>query len=352
MKSLGKLEPDNKKVLVRLDFDVPIEKGKIIDTFRLDASLPTLKYLQPAEKIFLVGHSGRPEGKVTEDLSLRPQADYLAQKLGLSLREAASPFFYRRYLLGDKIEILENLRFFIGEEHNEKKFAQKYAGLADVFVFEAFAVSHRKHASVYWLPKILPSYLGFRAEKEIEILSRLKRESSQTLAVIGGGKAKDKADLVHKFAAQNILLGGKTANELYLNKESLPKNVVLPIDGVLPSGKVKDYVDMSKKEVLSVRDLGPKTIKLFSEFLDKKGKNIIFAGPVGQFEKKSFSLGTKILYQRALGTKKFTFLLGGDSSYAALKFCLREKFSYVSVGGGASLSFLSRKSLEFGDVLT
>lgn len=350
MRELGKLEPENKKVLVRLDFDVPVENGVLKDTFRLDAALPTLEYLEPAEKIFLIGHSDRPGGEVVEELSLRPQAEYLAKKLGFDIKEIASPFFYRRYLLGERVEVLENLRFFIGEEHNDKKFAQKYADLADVFVFEAFAVSHRRHASVYWLPKILPSYLGFRTEKEIEVLSRLRKEAPQTLLIVGGGKAQDKASLIQNFKAKEILLGGKTANELFLDRKKLPKNAVLPIDGVLPSGKIKNYADMSKKEVLSVRDLGPKTIQLFSEVLHKEAKNIIFAGPVGQFEKKEFAEGTKRLYQEALATKKFVVLLGGDSAYAGKKFGFFDKFSYVSVGGGASLNFLIQDSLVLGGI--
>ena len=348
MDSIGKFDPAGKKVLVRLDFDVPVKQGKIEDPFRLEASLETLKYLQNAERIYLIGHAGRPGGKVVEELSLRPQAEYLAQKFNLSLKEVASPFYYRRFLLGEKIEVLENLRFFVGEEANDRKFAQKYAELADAFVFEAFAVSHRKHASVFWLPRLLPSYLGFRAQKEIEVLSQLKEEAKDTVAVVGGGKAEDKADLIRQFKAKKVLLGGRTANELCLKKVKLPKNVVLPIDGVLPSGEVKDYAEMNEEEVAAVRDIGPKTVEFYSRFF-KQGKNILFAGPVGQFEKREFAQGTKNLYQKALGLNKFTVLLGGDSSFAALKFGLRDKFSYVSVGGGASLHFLVDGKLVFAE---
>ncbi len=346
MEELGKLDPAEKRVLVRLDFDVPQKDGKIEDPLRLEAGLETLKYLQKAQKLYLIGHLDRPGGKVVEELSLRPQAEYLAKELKLPLKEIASPFYYRRYLLGDRVEILENLRFFVGEEANDKGFAQKYVDLADVFVFEAFAVSHRKHASVYWLPRILPAYLGFRAQREIEVLSRLKEEAGETIAVVGGGKAEDKAELIKKFKAKKILLGGRTANELYLQKENLPKNVVLPLDGVLPSGEIKDYSAMKKKEIETVRDIGPKTVEFYSQFF-QKGRNILFAGPVGQFEKEKFALGTRKLYQKALESGKFSVLLGGDSNFAALKFGLRDKFSYVSVGGGASLSYLTGQKPAF-----
>ncbi|MCD6422118.1 phosphoglycerate kinase, partial [bacterium] len=311
MKPLKDLEPKDKKILVRLDFDVPCEDSKIEDPYRLESALRTLRYLLSAQKLYLIGHLDRPEGEVKEGLRLRPQAKFLAEKLGLQFSEKECPEFSRRYLLGDKIEVLENLRFFPGEEANEKEFAQRYASLAEVFVFEAFAVSHRKHASVYWLPRLLPSYLGFRAQKEMEVLDKLRQESNETIAVVGGAKAEDKAEIIKKFPAKRILLGGKTASELYLSGE-VPPNALLPEDGVLEDGRVLLYKEMSKEEVEKVRDIGPRTIALYRRIIREEGKNILFAGPVGQFEKEEFSKGTRSLYEEALNSGKFAVLLGGD----------------------------------------
>lgn len=342
MESLRKLDPRNKKILVRLDFDVPIKGGTVVDTFRLDAVFETLKYLEPAKKLYLIGHANRPEGKVVEDLRLRPQAEYLAQKLGLNFSDRSCKIYEHRYLLGDKIEILENLRFFKGEEENNEKFAKKYTRLSEIFVFEAFAVSHRKHASIFWSPKLLPSFMGLRTEKEIIVLSELRNEADQSIALVGGAKASDKADLILKFKALKILLGGKTASELWLKKGEAKKgNIIFPVDGILENGSTKLYSEMDKAEIMQVRDIGEKTIIDYSKIFNKEGKNIIFSGPMGQFEKEKFSQGTKKLYQTAIKSGKNTILLGGDSAYAAEKFKLRDKFSYVSVGGGASLNFLA-----------
>jgi len=341
MKLLKELNPKNKKILVRGDLDVPISNGKITDPFRLDILLKTLKYLLSAKKIYLIGHCGKPEGKIAETLRLKPQAKYLAKKLGLQLAENSCRKFNRRYLLGEKVEILENLRFFPGEEKNSKKFAEKLAHLAQAFVFEAFAVSHRKHASVYWLSRLLPTYLGLRAEKEISVLSQLRKQERQTILLVGGAKAEDKAELIKDFFAKKILLGGKTANELWLKKNKIKqKNLVFPIDGVIENRLINDYKKMTKQEIEKVRDIGPKTIDNYKTIIKKEGKYIIFAGPMGQFEKKKFAQGTKKLYKTALQTGKQTVLLGGDSAYAALKFNLRDRFSYVSIGGGASLNYL------------
>jgi len=343
MQSLKELKPERKKILVRLDLDVAVKNGKIEDSFRIDAALPTLRYLRKGKKIYLIGHCGRPEGKIVESLRLRPQAKYLAEKLGLKFNERKCRIFEHRYLLGEKIEMLENLRFFKGEEENSKLFAKKYASLAEVFVFESFAVSHRKHASVFWLSRLLPTFLGFRAEKEIGILEKIKKEAKNTIVLVGGAKAEDKADLIFKFNAL-ILAGGKTANELFSKRQELiGKNIILPKDGVLENGVVKNYGEMSSSDLEKVRDIGPETLKFYKAILEGGPKNVILAGPMGQFEKKNFGKGTKELLKEALKLNKKIIILGGDSAFAVKKFGFENKVFYISVGGGASLNYLVNK---------
>jgi phosphoglycerate kinase len=352
MKFLKELEPAGKKILVRLDLDVPVENGKVVDGFRIDVAIPTLKFLATAKKLYLIGHAGRPQpivgnwrgkpnGKVVEELRLKPQAQYLAQALGLEFQEKPDEFLGPHYYLGENIEILENLRFDSGEETNDSQFAQKLANFAEAFVFEAFAVSHRKHASIYALSKLLPTYIGLRCQKEMEVLSKLRKESKETIILVGGAKVEDKSEIIQNYQAQKVLFGGKTASQVWQNKEKYKEErFVLPIDGVLENGVVKNYADLSVEELNLIRDIGPQTIENYSEIIKTLGKNIIFAGPMGQYEKKEFSRGTKELMEVAIKTQKNTVVLGGDSAAAAEAFNSASKISYISVGGGASLNFL------------
>lgn len=349
MKLLKDLDPKEKKIIVRLDLDVSIENNKVKDGFRIDAAIPTLQKIATAKKIYLIGHAGRPDGKVMEKLRLRPQAQYLAQKLKLDFKERPCKIYNHRYLLGDKIEILENLRFFAGEENNDFSFVKKLARLGEVFIFEAFAVSHRKHASVFGLSQILPTYFGLRCEKEMQVLNKLRQEAKKTIVLVGGAKIEDKAELIKNYPAQKILFGGLTAAEVWANKnEYQNKKFILPIDGIFEDSSIKNYADLEKIDLLKVRDLGPKTIVLYKKNIQKAGKNIIYAGPMGQFEKKEFSYATKELLIAGIKSRKKTFVLGGDSETAARSFNLENQISYISVGGGASLFYLVTGKIIFG----
>jgi len=341
MQILDKLDPKGKKILVRLDLDVPIGNGEVIDGFRIDAGLPTLEYLKKAEQIIILGHAGRPEGKIVPELSLKPQAEYLAQKLSLDVKEEKNNFLGPHYLLGDQIVILENLRFDSGEENNDLRFTKRLAHLGEAFVFEAFAVSHRRHASVTGLSEILPSYLGLRCQKEIDVLCQLRNEASESIMVIGGAKVEDKSGIIQKYPALKVLFGGKTASEVWLKKDEYKdEKFILPVDGKLETGEVKNYSDLSKKELNAVRDIGPRTTNAYSDIIHLLGKNIIFAGPMGQYEKEEFGIGTKTLMEAAIKSQKNSVILGGDSALAANMFGFINQISYISVGGGASLSFL------------
>jgi phosphoglycerate kinase len=347
MKLLKDLDPKDKKIIIRLDLDVPIENKKVVDGFRIDAALPTLKKLATAEKLYLIGHAGRPDGKVVENLRLKPQAQYLAQVLKLDLQELDDPIFNLRYLLGEQIEILENLRFFAGEENNDSDFVAQIANLGEAFVFEAFAVSHRAHASVAGLSKLLPTYLGLRCQKEMEILDHLRKEEDRTIVLIGGAKIEDKAEIIKSYKAQKILFGGLTAAQAWLHKNDYQaERFVLPIDGVFPDGSIKNYTDLSHDEILKIRDIGPKTIELYENIINDKEHDLIYAGPMGQYEKPEFSRGTKVLFESGIAAKKQTIILGGDSACAAQAFNLQDKISYISVGGGASLTYLVKGKTE------
>jgi len=346
LKLLKDLDPKDKKIIVRLDLDVPIENKKVADGSRIDAAFTTLKYLLVAKKLYLIGHADSPGGKVVESLRLKPQAQYIAQKLGLEFNERDCKIFNHRYLLGDKIEILENLRFNKGEENNDPKFAQKIARLGEAFVFEAFATSHRKHASVYGLVQFLPTYLGLRCQKEMQVLDDLRKQEKETVVLVGGAKAADKAVIIKNYKAKKVLFGGKTASEIWQNKNDYKEErFILPIDGVLENGEIKNYADLDEKELAMVRDIGSKTIGSYTQILKNIGKNIIFSGPLGQYEKKEFASGTKLLFEEALKTKKKTIILGGDSAMAARLFGLTDQFSYISVGGGASLEYLAKGAM-------
>lgn len=336
MKTLKEFNLKNKRVLVRCDFDVPLDnKGIIQDDFRIKQAIPTIEYLiKNRVKAVLMGHLGRPKGKVVESLRTTPIQEKLLEYLDVSVIKAPD-------CIGKEIEkqtkemkegeilLLENLRFHKEEEDNDPEFAKELAKLADLYVNNAFANSHRSHASIIGVPNYLPSGAGFLLAKEIEVLSKVLENPERPLvAVIGGIKIEDKGEVIEQFkeSADYVLIGGKIA-------ESVPKSdkVYLPLD------KVED-----KRLVL---DIGPKTIDKFSQII-KKAKMIFWAGPMGLFEKPLFENGTKKIAQAIVNNKKaYKIVGGGDTLFAIAKFGLRDKFDHVSTGGGAMLDFLSGKEL-------
>ena len=302
LKNIKDFDVKNKNVLVRCDFNVPFDKkGAILDDFRIVQTIPTLTFLRnKGAKLFLITH-------LTKDRSLAP----IKKKLKKYLKD---------------FTLLDNLRLDYREKENDQGFAQELAGLADIYINDAFGVCHRNHASIIGIPKYLPSGAGLLLEKEVKLLSRiLKNPENPLIVIIGGVKIKSKMKVISQFlkTADQILIGGKIAHKISLRSSK----IYLPIDN-------KDNFD-----------IGPETIARFSEFI-KKAKTIIWAGPLGYFEDPLYEKGTKEVAQEIIRNKKaFKIVGGGDTIFALAKFGLRDKFDHISTGGGAMLSFLSGDKL-------
>lgn len=338
MKTVRDFEVRNKRVLVRCDFNVPLDKnGKILDDFRIKETRPTIEYLiQKEAKVILMSHLGRPEGKVVEGLRLTPIQVRLMEYLDLSVTKAPD-------CIGEKIEqwtrsmqpgeilLLENLRFHKGEEENDENFAKELAKLGDIFINDAFGACHRFHASIVGIPKFLPSGAGFLLEKEIEVLRRLMENPKKPLVVIiGGKKVKDKVGVINKFleVADWILIGGLIKREIKEKGISFkyPQKIIEPVDEV------------------DGEDLGPKTIDFFKEKISE-AKTVFWSGPLGMIEEEKYQGGSKEIAKAIIESKAFSIVGGGETVEFLNKVNLVEKFNHVSTGGGAMLEFLSGKKL-------
>jgi phosphoglycerate kinase len=326
--SVKDLPVEHKTVLLRTNYDVPLKEGKIIDTSRIEESLLTLNYLlRQQAKVMILSHLGRPEGQVKQELSLKPVADYLSAKLQKEI-----------FLINDlskkedrEITMLENLRFWPGEENNDSAFAQQLAALGDFYVNDAFAVSHRQHASVVGLPEILPSAFGFDCLKEVEILSKIQSQPIRPVVVILGGVKEDKLEVVDKLLswADQILIGGK-----------------------LPQLVEKNYPDKVFIAQLNLegKDITLESIETFEEIIQKAG-TILWAGPLGLVEEEKFQEGTRKIAQAVADSSAFKVLGGGDTEAILTKFNLVEKIDYVSSGGGAMFEFLAQGTLPGIEVI-
>lgn len=406
---LKSLDAQKKSVLVRTGFDVPIKNGLIKDDFRIRSSLKTIEYLiNQKSKIIIVSHLGRPNPEAADDrtkYSLLPVAEHLASLIrrkfivvedldkGLPDYQVPYVYFFPQDLVKDNklqkvlkqvpeggIAILENLRFYEGEVGKKMEFAKDLANLADIYVNEAFSNSHRDHASMTLVPKIIPGAAGFHIVEEIEKLTGLLNKPRHPfLALLGGAKLETKVKVLEKLAevADKILIGGAMANVLlfakgyevgksvYLENEvKLAKQILrdhkdkifLPTDVV-----VSDSIDglaeaKSCDKVASyemILDIGPKTIKMFSDFI-REAKTLVWNGPMGVYEKKQFSHGTyalgRFFASRARG-KAYGVVGGGDTLDIVKAENLYDSIDHVSTGGGAMLEFLSGKDLPALTVL-
>jgi phosphoglycerate kinase len=329
---------EGKRVLVRCDFNVPIENGKVLDDFRILKALDTINFLiEKKAKVILISHFGDPEGKRIESLSLDPVAKRLEELLNQKVKKLEEA-------IGEKVEkevfsmkegevlLLENIRFYPGEEECDLDFAKSLAKLGEFFVNEAFSVCHRKHASVYLLPKLLPSFFGFQLEKELENLENfLKNYQKPLVCLIGGKKIKDKAPLVKKFSEIGdwILVNHLIWEELVNSQiEIQDKEKILP---------PLDSVNGNK-------DIGEKTLEIFKEKI-KSAKTIFWNGPFGKIEEEKYSKGTEELAKAILESSAFSLIGGGETIEFTNKLKITEKFSFASTGGGAMLKFLAGEKL-------
>ncbi|TSC69258.1 MAG: phosphoglycerate kinase [Parcubacteria group bacterium Gr01-1014_56] len=321
IKSVRDADVSGKRVLLRVDFNVPLDTSSgqavITDDTRIKAALPTIELLaEKGAKISILTHLGRPEGKVVENLRTAPLSRRLSELLP-----------------GVEVTMLENVRFDPGEEANDEAFAKKLAEGEDMFVNDAFAASHRAHASIVGVAKLLPSYAGLLMEKEIEKLSEALAPIKPSLAIVGGAKLETKAPLIEKLAKiyEKVLIGGNIANQY----KSTRANVFLPEDG-LP-------------QLEGMFDIGPKTKAAWVGEV-KEARFVLWNGPVGWFE-KGYGEATYALAQALVDSGVGAVIGGGDTAAAVVKFPFDPEKVFISTGGGATLEFLAHGTLPGIEVL-
>ena len=379
-KTVKDIDLKDKKVLVRCDFNVPMDENKnITDNRRIVAALPTIKYLLEQNcKIVLCSHLGRPKGEFKPEFSLAPVAKELSKQLNMDVVMAKDVIGEDATNKAEKLKngeilLLENLRFHREETDNDPEFAKKLASYGEVFVNDAFGTLHRAHASNVGIAKLLPSCIGFLVEKEIKMLDILLNDIKRPYTVIlGGAKMNDKISIIDSLIKKcdYILLGGGIANTFLTAKgydlkdsvydeESLKHciellnkyedKIVLPVDGLASSsyndGLLVKYYRLDNVENGNmILDIGNDTIKLFEKYL-KSSKTVFWNGPVGVSEFKNFETGTKSLC-KILSKKDAKIIIGGgDTAAAAIKFGYKNKFTHISTGGGASLEYIEGKKL-------
>lgn len=371
----------DKRVLVRVDFNVPLgDDGRVDEKedWRLEAALPTIRYLiEQKAKIILLAHLGRPGGKIVESLRLNPVAQRLEELLGqpvVKLDDCLGQEVEKRLknIQAGEIFLLENLRFQAGEKNNQSDFAQQLAKLGEVYVNDAFGTIHRAHASIVGLPQYLPHRAGLLLEKEIKALSKILDEPVHPLLVIiGGVKISTKIKVIKRFLEKtdSLILGGALANtvisakgfaigksvveeemvdevkklELTNIKLHIPVDVITSIDAqgqapsrIVPVGKTEE------KEM--ILDIGPDTIQLFNQIISQ-AKMIVWNGPMGVFEVAKFASGSRAVAQAVAQSSAFSVVGGGDTITLLEQLNLTNKIGHISTGGGAMLKFLAGEKL-------
>lgn len=376
-KTVRDIDLKGKKVLMRCDFNVPMENGQITDDIRITASLPTIRYcLDQGAAVLLCSHLGRPKGKRDMEFTLGPVAKRLSELLGQEVplaadcigpdAEAASA----QLQPGDAV-LLENVRFYAEEEDNDPVFAQKLASLAEVFVNDAFGTAHRAHASTEGVAHLLPAVAGFLIEKEIDFLGNaVENPQRPFVAIMGGAKVKDKIQVIDSLLPKvdQLVIGGGMAFTFFkargdeigkslLDEDSLdycrglmdnPK-IVLPVDTVAAPDFAPDAppTDVASNAIPADQmglDIGPESAKTFRQ-IAANAKTVLWNGPMGVFEFDAFANGTKQVAMGLTECQGTSIVGGGDSAAAIEKFGLAEKVTHVSTGGGASLEFLEGRTL-------
>lgn len=378
MRTLKDVELQGKRVLMRVDFNVPMDdKQVIIDDTKIAAALPTINYiLEQGASLILMSHLGRPKGEKNEKYSLKPVSQHLATLVDAPVKMAddcvgeSVTREVEKLQLGE-ILLLENVRFHKEEEKNDEDFAKELSSLGDVYINDAFGTAHRAHASTAGIAKHLPAYAGFLMEREVEMLkSVLESPQSPRMAILGGAKVVDKLGLIKNLLEKLdvILIGGGMANTfiraeghntgkskveeglldeardlLALAKQKNVK-LLLPIDAIVASEISKEAeaeaVEVSKvPEDKMILDIGPETVKLFAEEI-KKARTIIWNGPLGVYEYEQFANGTRELAKAMAASEAVSVIGGGDSAAAVQNLGLAQDITHISTGGGATLEFL------------
>lgn len=384
------IDVKGKKVFVRVDFNVPMEEGKITDETRITAALPTIQYLiEQGAKVILASHLGRPGGEVKEELRLQPVAERVAQHLNQPVQALSES-------IGDTVKetveamqdgeviLLENVRFHAGEQKNDETLSRAFAELADVFVNDAFGAAHRAHSSTAGIASFVDvAVSGLLMEKELRVLGEaLETPKRPFTAIIGGAKVKDKIGVIDYLLEKvdHLLIGGglsytfskaqgyEVGNSLVEeDKIELAQSFIqkakdkgvqlhLPIDAVIADAfsadaNVKAVAIDSIEEGWMGLDIGPKTSQQYAEVIEQSAL-VIWNGPMGVFEMAPFENGTKTVAEAVAKTEGYTIIGGGDSAAAVEKFNLADQMNHISTGGGASLEFMEGKVLPGVEALT
>ncbi|MFP5452675.1 phosphoglycerate kinase [Parvimonas sp. G1604] len=387
------LDVTSKRVIVRVDFNVPMSKsevGKITDNARILAALPTINYLiENKAKVILLSHLGRPKGEAKKEFSLEPVAKELSRLLNKEVKFLQSDLVVddnvknKVFNLQDgEVALLENTRFRPEETKNIDNFSKELSSLGDIYINDAFGTSHRAHCSNVGLCKFLPSAVGFLVEKEISIMGKaLSNPERPFVAILGGAKVSDKITVIENLIEKvdSIIIGGgmaftflkslgysvgkslleedkiDLAKDLYEKAKSKNVNMLLPVDVVVSKEFSNDSdfktvtIDSIEEDYMGL-DIGYKTVELFSNEI-KKAKTVVWNGPMGVFEMPNFAKGTFEIAKAIAETDSISIIGGGDSASAAEKSGFKDKITHISTGGGASLEFLEGKILPGIDAI-
>ncbi|RAS74784.1 phosphoglycerate kinase [Priestia endophytica] len=382
-KTVKDIDLKGKRVFCRVDFNVPMKDEKVTDETRIKAALPTINYLiEQGAKVILASHLGRPKGEVVEELRLTPVVERLQGLLGKPVAKADEAYGENvKQMISNMNEgdvlVLENVRFYAGEEKNDSELAKAFSELADVYVNDAFGAAHRAHASTAGIAEHIPAVAGFLMEKELEVLGKaLSNPERPFTAIIGGAKVKDKIGVIDHLLdkVDNLIIGGGLSytfikalghdvgkslleeDKIDLAKTFMDKakekgvNFYVPVDVIVAD----DFSNDANTQVVDIDsipsdweglDAGPKTREIYADVI-KNSKLVIWNGPLGVFELDTFANGTKAVAEAlAEATDTYSVIGGGDSAAAAEKFGLADKMSHISTGGGASLEFMEGKEL-------
>jgi phosphoglycerate kinase len=382
-KTIRDVDVHGKKVFCRVDFNVPMKDGNITDETRIRAALPTIQYLtERGAKVILASHLGRPKGQIVEELRLDAVAERLSQLLNVEVLKTDEAYGAEvdeaiGQLSNGGILLLENVRFYAGEEKNDLELAKRFADLADIYVNDAFGAAHRAHASTAGIAGYIPAVAGLLMEKELDVLGRaLSTPERPFTAIIGGAKVKDKIDVIDNLLdkVDNLIIGGGLAYTFIKARGYEVGNSLLEEDKIetalrfikkaeengvklLMSEDViaaDDFSNDANIKVVDIEnipsdyeglDIGPKTIEKYEKVIENS-KLVIWNGPMGVFEMESFANGTRAVANAlANATNTYTVIGGGDSAAAVEKFNVADKMDHISTGGGASLEFMEGKAL-------
>lgn len=378
-KTVRDVDVRGKRVLVRVDFNVPLKEGQVSDDTRIKAAIPTLQYLiEEGARVILCSHLGRPKGKIVPEMSLKPVIKPLSDLLGVNVAFAgdcigAEAERAAQNLENGQVLLLENTRFHAEEKENDPEFASRLASLAEIFVNDAFGSAHRAHASTTGVAAYLPAVAGFLMERELIYLGQALTDPEHPfVAILGGAKISDKIGVIERLLtiADSLLIGGGMANTFFAAQgvemgDSLVEADVLdqashflkaggdklhlPVDLVVADRFSADAVHKvvpvdGISAPWQALDIGPETVKRFSSVI-KEARLVIWNGPMGVFEFDAFAMGTRAIAGALAESSATTIVGGGDSAAAVRQTGLMDSMSHVSTGGGASLEFLEGKTL-------